>query len=305
MEIVENISEVDNKIWYTLQEETNMNRKVMFNIISEIVILTLIQCVLISYIINNVAGEPYYIIVIQIISCVPDICNTIFLFQFVNLVLLVDQRYSHLNKRLNNWITVTVSKQKSLIKGNEMCIRHDKAVDNLRVYTSITPVSVSSDGYIEGSLKQTDINSLRKIYSELYDISCLINNTYGVPILVTMCWWLTGILCSLFEVLIDFNVWGVANTVYAITCSLLFFNVTLLCHTATNEARCSRILVQKLLIEGKFRTECVNLLKMLSVQLQVMKIEYTACGLFTLNLRLFVSVVSVIASYIIIMVQIK
>ena len=38
LEIIKNISEVDNKIRYTLQEETYMNRKLMFNIISEIIL---------------------------------------------------------------------------------------------------------------------------------------------------------------------------------------------------------------------------------------------------------------------------
>jgi hypothetical protein len=301
LEIIEHISEVDNKIRYTPQEQTYMNRNVMFNLISEIIALTVIQCALISYNTYHVAGEPYYIIVIQIIGYIPDICNTLFLFQFVNLVFIVKQRYSHLNKRLNNWIIVTISKQINVIKEKERCIRCHTTTDHI----NITPLYVSSFENIEGTLKQSDIDWLRKIYSKLYDISCLINDTYGVPIIVNMCWILAGVLCSLFELLIDFKVWGVSNAVYAITCSVLFFNVTLVCHTATKEARFSRILVQKLLIEGNCRNECVNLLKMFSLQLQVMKIEYTACGFFTLNLKLFASVVSVIVSYIIIMVQNK
>jgi hypothetical protein len=44
---------------------------------------------------------------------------------------------------------------------------------------------------------------------------------------------------------------------------------------------------------------------MFSLQLQVMAIKYTACEFFTLNFSLFASVVNVIASYIVIMVQIK
>jgi hypothetical protein len=61
--------------------------------------------------------------------------------------------------------------------------------------------------------------------------------------------------------------------------------------------------VEKLLLEGKCRKECVEELKMFSLQLQAMTNEYTACGFFSLNLSLFTSVVSVIASYIVIMVQ--
>jgi len=50
LEINENISEVDNKIRYTNQEETYMNRKVMFNIISETILLTVFPCTVIIYI---------------------------------------------------------------------------------------------------------------------------------------------------------------------------------------------------------------------------------------------------------------
>jgi hypothetical protein len=120
-----------------------------------------------------------------------------------------------------------------------------------------------------------------------------------------MFWMLIGILCSLYEGLTDFDLLGITDAVYAIMYSVLFFKVMFLCHTSTNETRSSRILVQKLLIEANCSKECVKELKMFSLQLQVMTIEYTACGWFSLNLSLFAGVISMIASYIIIMVQIK
>jgi hypothetical protein len=82
--IIENISEVDNKIRYTLQEVTYMNRNALFNVILETIDITVIQYALISYNTYHFAGEPYYIIVIKIITYISDICNTLFLFQFVN-----------------------------------------------------------------------------------------------------------------------------------------------------------------------------------------------------------------------------
>jgi hypothetical protein len=86
---------------------------------------------------------------------------------------------------------------------------------------------------------------------------------------------------------------------------VLFFKVTVFFYTTSNEVRNSRIVVEKLLLEGKCRNEIVKDLKKFSLQLQAMKIEYTACGFFSLNLSLFASVVSAIVSYIIIMVQFK
>jgi hypothetical protein len=122
-----------------------------------------------------------------------------------------------------------------------------------------------------------------------------------------MCWLLAGVLSSLYEGLIDFEVVGLADAVYEYTImySVLFFKVMYFCHTATIEARYSRILEQKLLLDGNRRIDVAEKLKMFSLQLQEMKIVYTGCGFFPLNLSLFASAVSVIGSGVIIMVQIK
>jgi len=300
LEIIENISEVDNKLRCTLQEETYMNRNVMFNIISEIIPLTFIQCTVMIYNISLMESEPYYIIDV-IISYVPGICNALILFQFVNLVFMVKQRYSYLNNRLTYWLNGKFNRPTCLNKENERCSQSDRAVHNVNV----TSLCLSSVGNVEGTLRQTDIHLLRQIYSELYDITCLINNTYGIPILATVCSMLTGVVFSLYEGLTYFNEWGRESLTYGLTFMVLFFKVTFFCHTATNEARSSRIVVEKLLLEGNCRKECIEELKMLSLQLQAMTNEYTACGFFSLNLSLFTSVVGVIASYIVILVQNK
>jgi hypothetical protein len=301
IKIIEYISEVDNKLRYTQQEETHMNRNVMLNIITEIILLTVIVCSLIICFMYRIASKPFYIIVIGTINFAPDICNALILFQFVNLVFMMKQRYSHLNKRLTNWYNGEDIRSICLNKDNERRSQSPRAVDNVIV----TSFCVSSIEDIEGTLRQTDIHLLRQIYSELYDITCLINDTYGIPILATVCWMLTGVVLSLYEALVHFNEWGDVNVTYGISFMVLFFKVTFFCHTATKEAKSSRILVEKLLLEGKCRNECVEELRMFSLQLQAMKNEYTAGGFFSLNLRLFTSVVSVIATYIVILVQIK
>jgi hypothetical protein len=300
LEILEYISEVDNKIRYTLQEETYMNRNVMFNIFSVIIVVNVIQSTLILYSIYIFAREPYYIIIIETISCVADFLNALLLSQFVTLIFMVKQRYSHLNKRLNTWICVAVSRRIFLNEEYIMCRHFDRAVDQV----NITRIFVSSVGNIEGTLKQTDFLCLRQIYSELYDITCLKNDTYRVPILAATCWRLRSLVFTLYETLISFNMFGITNVLYAITYSMFFFIVTLICHRGTKEASSSSILVQKLLLEANCRNESLKELKLFSLQLQVMTIEYTACGFFSLNLSLFASVVSVIVSYIVIMVQV-
>ena len=59
-------------------------------------------------------------------------------------------------------------------------IRFDRDADHV----NIAPLCVSSVGNIEGTLKQTNIHLLRQIYSEVYDITRLINDTYLSPFLL-------------------------------------------------------------------------------------------------------------------------
>jgi hypothetical protein len=140
---------------------------------------------------------------------------------------------------------------------------------------------------------------LRQTYSELYDITCLINDAYGFPILASISWMLVTFLCCLVGALSDIKSWGVTDVAYAVMCSALLFKITFFCHSNTNEAKSSLILVQKLLLEGNCRIECVEELKMLSLQLQVMTVD--ACNFFSLNLNLFTTVVVVMASYVLLL----
>jgi len=106
------------------------------------------------------------------------ICNILFLFQYLNLVFMTKQRYSHIKKRLFIWINGTVSRSLNLLSENERCIRHSRAVDHV----IITTLRFSSVANTDGRFKQTDIHLFRQIYSELYDMTFLINDTYGIPI---------------------------------------------------------------------------------------------------------------------------
>jgi len=102
-----------------------------------------------------------------------------------------------------------------------------------------------------------------------------------------MCWILTIVLCCVYETLVNFSAWGVTDIAYAITRSTLVFTEAFFCHTATDEARSLNILVQKLLLLANCSQECVKEIKLFSLELQVMTIQYTACGFFSINLKLF------------------
>jgi hypothetical protein len=164
---------------------------------------------------------------------------------------------------------------------------------------------VSNVGSTEETPLARDILSLRIIYSELYDITCLINDTYGFPLLALTCWTLTAIIFFVYQALFYFENEGIINMGYAVICFVFFFRVAHSCQAATSEVSGSGTLVQKIILETNLKHECMKEWKMFSVQLEVMKVEYTACGCFSLNLRLLCSLIGAIVSYIIIMIQVK
>jgi hypothetical protein len=110
IEVTENISEVENKIQFALLEKANMNINVylIYVVISEVTLLTVIEATLVIYHVYKDAREPNCIIVLQTIVYVLDICNILICFEFINLVFIVKKRYSRLNKCLSNWINGTV-----------------------------------------------------------------------------------------------------------------------------------------------------------------------------------------------------
>jgi hypothetical protein len=77
------------------------------------------------------------------------------------------------------------------------------------------------------------------------------------------------------------------------------------CQGAENEGEASKILVQKLLLEEDTGDKDVKELIMLSAQLKDTKIKYTAYGFFELNFPHLCSVIGLIVSYVIIVVQLQ
>ena len=130
----------------------------VFNIISEIILLSVVPCNLIIERIYKFRSEKYYILNLTVlIMRVAYICNILILFQFLNLVFMVKQMYSHPKKPLNNWISGKVSRPISLINENVRNIQFDRAHDHV----NIKGLTVSRLGNIDGTLQQTDIHLLR------------------------------------------------------------------------------------------------------------------------------------------------
>jgi hypothetical protein len=141
--------------------------------------------------------------------------------------------------------------------------------------------------------------------SELNNVVSLINETYGILVLLFTFWLLIGILLVIFCTLFKAEERQYGSIAYMIVTFIPLIRITSTCHTATSENDTSKLLVQKLLLEDDLNPHDITELKFLSFQLNNTPVQYSACGFFELNLSFLWNLSGVLISCIIFVVQLK
>jgi hypothetical protein len=294
--ILTKLSLVDTEL-FKAHEERRVNRRTMFTAIAEIIIV----------LVNNVAMSLYYILsktqelsfttLVQSLDCVVTYCNTMTVMQYCNLVRVIQERYKYVNKHLSSYVNVSCSNN---------CVRSNIPVHGysgcLRARNEISSFASSRNCR---SIKAIRLRSLRVIFSELNHIKRLFNEDCGIPVLATTMWMLVNIVLVAFFTLLDSEYGTYTGIVSLISSLYLLTKLASSCHTAGSENDLSKLLVQKLLLDDTLEPKDIEELKMLSLQLNTSTVEYSAYGFFVLNLQFLCSVIGVIISYFVIIVQIK
>jgi hypothetical protein len=146
---------------------------------------------------------------------------------------------------------------------------------------------------------------LRNVLCELNNVVSLINETYGIFVLLFTSWLLVSIIIVLFFTLFELEDTQYGRIGYLIASFIQLIRVTSTCHTAASENYTSKLLVQKLLLEEDLKPQDITELKFLYFQLNNTPVQYSACGLFELNLSFLWNVIGILISYIIFVVQLK
>ena len=172
-------------------------------------------------------------------------------------------------------------------------------VNNIIIPTASLNVSPFLASYIERNIKK-----LRISHDQIYDVVSAINRNYGLPILFVLCWKLTLVISTVYTA-IDLLSMSWMEFGYCTQITVIFIILPMICHSAVNEFQNGKILVQKMILHNTYGSAVNKELKLLLSQLTSMKIEYSACGFFYLNLPFLGSVVGVILSYIVVLSQFK
>ncbi|KDR19118.1 uncharacterized protein LOC110830208 [Zootermopsis nevadensis] len=298
--LLEKVSQADYGL-FTLSEEKYVNRRTNFIIITELAVMLLL---FISY---EISYEIYTAqtrskrevldYITQVITLSSYICNTLTVLLINNCVLIVTQRQRHLNKQLTTFISCPNRVNKISYCG------HIKPINKRNATTPyVSLIRVETSNHVSGN---QEIHSIRILYNQLYDVACIVNYLYGLPLLAMSCWILLDLVLITYVAVTSLDVDFIITNSKDIIFFLIFLKMIIMCQISENEIQSSIILVQKVMLEDDLGYKDCKELLMLSAQLRDMKIKYTACKFFTLNLPYLCSVVGAVVSYVIIMIQIE
>ncbi|XP_025162241.1 gustatory receptor for sugar taste 43a [Harpegnathos saltator] len=225
----------------------------------------------------------------------------------------VGQRFSRLNKSLENILKnsmITNQFRKDLGLAGDFrdqgqlaaYLRQDLANARMFRKSKIIDFSVANDG--KGP---TDISQLVTVHASLCDIVTYINAAYGVVILVVTITCLIHLIITPYFLIMEadgkrqplFLVVQAMWCIFHIWRLLIFVQPT---YAATMEGKKTAILVSQLLSTSHDK-ESRTQLEIFSLQLLHRPLEFSACGLFTLDRGLVTSIAGAVTTYLVILIQ--
>ena len=159
------------------------------------------------------------------------------------------------------------------------------------------------------------INVLKFMCTELFECVQLYNSIFGFTIImISLHMFVLEVNC-LDLIIYSFRVYNLSNchlyvnTVFALSVGfpalLIIGYFSALCHRTSEEVTKIVVKIHKVLIYSDVGHGDTRDLKMLLKRLRDMKLHFTACGLFTVNLRYLGTFISGVIMYLLILIQIK
>ncbi|PNF15921.1 hypothetical protein B7P43_G07711 [Cryptotermes secundus] len=297
-EILRKISDIDqlfsSKVYRSLiYKNTRLLLTLQF---ATVILLVIIIRVLLVYVYDGYLTFPH-IFAVSLLS-VPTLVNCTAILHFVNLVLQLRNKYKYLNSVLESSAltpcNVTIS---------DYCnTNYVTPIDTFRMKPSFN----EQRGYRNSSRCQ-HFRNLRIIYSQLHDVALLMNYTYGFSLLCATVW----VFCSIIPTanrIIEMKPTNVyVHILTAVLSSTYYFALigimALSCSLAVNECSRSPLIVQKIMLCDDIDSEVMKEMEMMFTQFKAMKIGFSACGMYRIDLPFFCGIISGTFSYVIVVMQ--
>ena len=244
-------------------------------------------------------------ILYQVSTILQMLCNIIFFFlscQYTSLVLVLRGRYKHLVSIFSNLLI----EKSNLYDMDITQISHS-------VPSGACFVLYAKSRYFEVS----QIRELRNIYSQLHEVLWFVNRCYGFPVLLVITSTIFTFIPTFFA-----GIKLVQNAIlhpfefkyYIDMASYLYWCISILftfawiiscCHLVTREVQKLLLYIHKIQICSNVAQSTIVELRSFISQLKDMKVEFSVCGFFTLNLPFLCATSGVITTYVTVLFQVK
>jgi len=321
--ILKKITEVDHVLFPFTIGRNVMYKKTFRILLTEIVMLALALGSVHSY--YRYFTGTYIPTASVVFDTISDVTNTIMDAVILNVVILLNHRCRTVNRELKKEL-LTLTDVHLDCRSIKPCSDSPCDMSIVEEMSNRNATRMTKTLIYERTLRrapsiicsQADrIHNLREVYTRLYDISKLLNATYGFPLLLDIAYNFINTIVSVYYVLRDamdlakdeFGTsgliqmtsrfcWGTANLGKIVI-------MTALCHYASSEAQDLSVVVQKLLLSQLLRPGVKTELQLFGMQLANGKVQFTAFGFFYVDLTLLCAMIGSATTYIIVLVQFR
>ncbi|XP_072745373.1 gustatory receptor for sugar taste 43a-like [Anoplolepis gracilipes] len=227
----------------------------------------------------------------------------------------VGQRFSRINKSIENILKsgkITNQFRKDLglagdlqDRGQFIAYIRQEMVGNTRVFrkSKIMDSTIAND---DRNFRDT-IFQLVTVHGSLCDTISLINSAYGVVVLVNTITCLMNLIITPYFLIMETNerletLFLVDQILWCIFHIWRLLIIVQPAYATTMQAKKTAVLVSQLLFASHDR-KGMKELEIFLLQLIHRPLEFTACGLFTLDRTLLTSIVSTVTTYLVILIQ--
>lgn len=244
-------------------------------------------------------------ILYQLYTILQTLSNIIFFFiscQYTSLVLVLRARYKHFVSIFSNLLI----KKGNLYDTDLTRISHSGP-------SGACFVLYANTRYFDVS----QIRELRNIYSQLHEVLWLVNKCYGFPILLVITSTIVTFIPTFFAGITHIQkviVYPHEFKNYVTMASYLFWCISTLftfawiiscCHLVTGEVNKLLLYIHNIQIYFNVTQSTIVELRSFISQLKDMKVEFSVCGFFALNLPFLCATLGVITTYVTVLFQLK
>jgi hypothetical protein len=157
------------------------------------------------------------------------------------------------------------------------------------------------------SSRRQHLRNLRIIYSQPHDVAVLTNSAYGISLLCSTVWVLIYIISAANRLIEQNNADIELNIFLVLTMSTFFLApltiMAVYASLAAKEYSHSLVIVQIILLRVNVDSEVMRELEKMFTQFKAMEIEFSACGMYKIDLSVISDIFGTTLSYIIIFSQ--